>query len=43
MKRSLIITQYLLTAFTLISCIISISNNNIYQDGVWANVQWASY
>lgn len=31
---------YLMAGFTLISCAISIFNNDIYQDGDWANAQW---
>lgn len=39
-KTSLSIFTYLIAALTLVSCIISISTNSIYQDGEWANAQW---
>lgn len=39
MRPQSIIT-YLIAGLTLVSCILSISNNSIYQDGEWANAQW---
>jgi hypothetical protein len=40
MKKSNNIINYLIIALTLLSCLLSIFNNNIYQDGEWANAQW---
>jgi hypothetical protein len=39
-KRTLTIITYLTGLLTLISCMLSIFNNDIYQDGEWANAQW---
>jgi hypothetical protein len=39
-KRVLNIIAILLGALAMISCIISIIRNDIYQDGAWANAQW---
>lgn len=39
-KRTLAIISYLIAGLTLISCVISICYNSIYQDGEWANAQW---
>ena len=39
-KKTIIILTYLISGLTLVSCLISISNNGIYKDGVWANAQW---
>jgi hypothetical protein len=33
-------TNFLISGLTLVSCLISITNNAIYQDGEWANAQW---
>lgn len=38
--KTLIRISYLIAMLTLVSCLISITNNNIYQDGDWANAQW---
>jgi hypothetical protein len=38
--KTLIRISYLIAVLTLVSCLISITNNNIYQDGDWANAQW---
>jgi hypothetical protein len=41
MKRVTFITiNYTLAVLTLISCLISITHNDIYRDGDWANAQW---
>jgi len=32
--------NYLIAALILISCLISTTSNDIYQDGEWANAQW---
>lgn len=39
-RRTLTIFSFLIAALTLVSCIISIGFNSIYQDGEWANAQW---
>jgi hypothetical protein len=39
-KRTLSVITYLIAGLTSVSCILSISHNNIYQDGEWANAQW---
>ncbi|AXG70537.1 hypothetical protein KORDIASMS9_02777 [Kordia sp. SMS9] len=39
-KSSLHTINYLIAALAIISCIISIFNNDIYQDGEWINAQW---
>lgn len=39
-KRTLTYISYIIAGLTLISTIISVSANNIYQDGEWANAQW---
>jgi hypothetical protein len=33
-------TNFLISGLTLGSCLISITNNDIYEDGEWANAQW---
>jgi len=38
--RPLSTITLLIAGLTLVSCILSISNNSIYQDGQWANAQW---
>ncbi len=38
--RTLSIITFLMTGLTLISCLLSILHNDIYQDGEWANAQW---
>lgn len=32
--------NYLISALALVSCLVSVINNDIYQDGEWANAQW---
>jgi hypothetical protein len=32
--------NFLISGLTFTSCIISLTNNDIYQDGDWANAQW---
>jgi len=39
-QKTLQIFTFLLAGLTLVSCLISISYNNFYQDGAWANAQW---
>jgi hypothetical protein len=39
-KRTLTLISYALALLTLVSCVLSIINNEIYQDGDWANAQW---
>jgi hypothetical protein len=39
-KRPLQGMNWLLFGLAMISCMISILNNDIYQDGAWANAQW---
>lgn len=39
-KRTLTYISYVIAGLTFVSTIISISDNNIYQDGEWANAQW---
>lgn len=39
-KTTLKIVTYLAAGLTFISCLFSITNNDIYQDGTWANAQW---
>ncbi len=39
-KRILTFITPGIAGLTLISCLISISYNNLYNDGVWANTQW---
>jgi len=39
-KKTLTTINYLIAGLTLVSCIISISHNDIYLDGEWANAQW---
>jgi hypothetical protein len=39
-KRTQGLMNYTIVVLTAVSCIISISNNGIYQDGEWANAQW---
>lgn len=39
-KKTLKYFTYLIFFLVLISCVISISNNAIYEDGEWANAQW---
>lgn len=38
--KTLIRISYLIAMLTLVSCLISITHNDIYQDGSWANAQW---
>jgi hypothetical protein len=38
--KALSIITYLLAGLTFVSCILSITNNDIYQDGDWINAQW---
>ena len=38
--KSLPAINYLIAILTVVSCLISISHNEIYQDGEWANAQW---
>jgi len=38
--RIFVTLNYLMAGFTLISCTMSIFNNDIYLDGEWANAQW---
>ncbi len=40
MQKTLLFFSYLISILVFISCIISITNNQIYQDGAWANAQW---
>lgn len=39
-SKTFVTINYLIAGFTLISCAISIINNDIYQDGEWINAQW---
>jgi hypothetical protein len=39
-KRTLISINYLIVGLTIVSCLISITRNDIYLDGAWANAQW---
>lgn len=39
-KRTLGFITFALALLTLVSCVLSIFNNDIYQDGEWANAQW---
>jgi hypothetical protein len=39
-KRAFLAINYAIAVLTLISCGISIANNDLYQDGTWANAQW---
>ena len=38
--KTFVTINYVIAGFTLVSCAISIFNNDIYQDGDWVNAQW---
>ena len=38
--KHITLITYLISTLVIISCGISISNNDIYQDGAWVNAQW---
>ena len=40
MQKTIQIFTYLISILAVISCAISITHNEIYQDGAWANAQW---
>lgn len=39
-QKPISLLVYLILILVIISAVISISNNSIYQDGAWANAQW---